>query len=78
MKKEGTLTIRGVPARVVRSLKDLARQQGKSMEQQVREVLEQYVVERAAVLRHMKAAWKEQSRRPTAEEIEKWIKAGRE
>lgn len=78
MKSDATLTIRNVPARVVRELKDLAKRQGKSMEQQVREVLEQYVVERASVLKQMRAAWEKQLRRPSAEEIQAWIRAGRE
>lgn len=78
MKPDATLTIRNVPMRVVRSLKALARRHGKSMEQEVREVLEQYVVERASVLRQMEAAWEHQARRPTAEEVDAWLAAGRE
>jgi plasmid stability protein len=73
-----TLTIRNVPARVVRKLKALAKRRDTSMEQEVRELLEEYVMERAAVLEEIEASWKQQSRRPTAEEIDTWINAGRE
>jgi plasmid stability protein len=40
MENLATLTIRNVPVRVVRNLKALAKRQGKSMEQQVRDLLE--------------------------------------
>ena len=73
-----TLTIRNVPTRVVRKLKALARRRDTSMEQEVRVLLEEYVMERAAVLKEIEAGWKQQSRRPTGEEIDRWINAGRE
>jgi plasmid stability protein len=73
-----TLTIRSVPARVVRGLKALAKRRNTSMEQEVRELLEEYVTERSQVLRQIEESWAEQSRRPMAEEIDRWIRAGRE
>lgn len=72
------MTIRNVPARVVRGLKALARRRNQSMEQEVRNILEDYVAERASVLRQVEASWKRQARRPTAAEVEAWIAAGRE
>jgi plasmid stability protein len=73
-----TLTIRDVPARVVRGLKALAKRRKTSMEQEVRELLEEYVSERASVLRQIESSWKKQQRRPSASEIDSWIGAGRE
>ena len=73
-----TLTIRDVPARVVRGLKARAKRRNTSMEQEVRELLEEHVSERASVLKQIEASWDEQTRRPSAEEIDSWIKAGRE
>ena len=79
MKREtATLTIRNVPARVVRSLKAMARRRNQSMEQEVRDILEEYVAERASVLKQIEASWDQQARRPTAEEIDAWISAGRD
>ena len=72
-----TLTIRNVPAPVVRSLKSLARRRHRSMEQEIRELLEVYVSERRSVLDQIEAAWDRQSRRPTAAEIDDWIAVGR-
>jgi plasmid stability protein len=73
-----TLTIRNVPARVVRSLKALAKRRNTSMEQEIRELLEEHVMERGSVLKQIEASWARQSRRPSAEEIDSWINAGRE
>lgn len=78
MKTGATLTIRNVPMRVVRSLKALARRRSKSMEQEVRELLEQYVGERSSVLKQIEASWARQARRPSAREIDAWISSGRE
>jgi plasmid stability protein len=73
-----TLTIRNIPARVMRGLKALARRRNTSMEQEVRALLEEYVAERASVQRQIETSWLRQERRPTAAEIDSWINAGRE
>jgi plasmid stability protein len=78
MKDSATLTIRNVPMRIVRSLKRLARRGGRSMEQEVRDLLEAHVAERSSVLRQIESSWKEQSRRPSAAEVDSWIVTGRE
>lgn len=72
-----TLTIRNVRPAVVKSLKALARRNQRSMEQQVRELLEDYVAERRSVLEQIEAGWAAQPRRPTAEQVDNWIGAGR-
>lgn len=72
-----TLTIRNVPAKVAKSLKTLARRNGRSMEQEVRELVNEYVGERLSVLDQIEAAWDKQTRRPTAAEVDNWIAAGR-
>ncbi len=72
-----TLTIRNVPQRTVRSLKALARRNAHSMEQEVRDLLETSVSERMAVLDQIEAGWQAQARRPAADEVDRWITAGR-
>ena len=72
-----TITVRNVPAKIVRSLKALARRHNRSMEQEVRELLEGYVAERRAVLDQIEAGWDRQTRRPTATEIDAWMAVGR-
>ena len=73
-----TLTIRNVPPRVVKSLKALARRSRRSMEEEVRELLESYTAERRSVLKQIEEAWETQARRPNAEQVENWIGAGRQ
>lgn len=77
MKDVATLTIRNVPMRIVRGLKSLARRRGQSMEQEVRDLLEAHVAERASVLKQIEASWPQQSRRPSTAEIDAWIATGR-
>jgi plasmid stability protein len=73
-----TLTIRNVPARIVRGLKALAKRRNTSMEQEVRELLEEHVAERSSLLKQIETGWERQPRRPSAREIDDWINAGRE
>jgi plasmid stability protein len=72
-----TLTIRNIRPSVVKSLKAIARKSRRSMEQEVRELLEDYVAERRSVLEQIEAGWATQPRRPTAEQVDRWIEAGR-
>jgi plasmid stability protein len=72
-----TITIRNVPSRVVRSLKSVARRRRRSMEQEVRELLEAHVAERRSVVEQIEAGWARQARRPTAAEVDAWIDTGR-
>jgi plasmid stability protein len=72
-----TLTVRNVRPSVVRSLKSLARRNRRSMEQEVRELLEGHVAERRSILEQIEQAWETQPRRPTAKQIDSWIGAGR-
>ncbi len=72
-----TLTIRNVPAGTVDTLKALAKRNGRSMEQEVRELLDAYTAERQSVLEQSESSWAEQTRRPTAEEIGRWMGIGR-
>ena len=76
-KSSATLTIRNVPLRVVRNLKSIAKRRHRSMEQEVRDLLEEYVGERAAVLREIEGSWESQVRRPSAAEVEIWLSTGR-
>ena len=68
-----TLTIRNVPPKFVKSLKALARENQRSMEQEVRAMLEEYIGGRSALLEQIECAWARQHRRPTASEVDAWI-----
>ena len=72
-----TITVRNVPPKVVQSLKALAKRHNRSMEQEVRVLLEGYVAERRAILDQIEASWQMQTRRPTADEVDAWMAVGR-
>jgi plasmid stability protein len=72
-----TITVRKIPAKVIQSLKALARRHNRSMEQEVRDLIEGYVAERRAVLDQIEAGWHKQTRRPTAAEVDTWMGIGR-
>jgi plasmid stability protein len=72
-----TIIVRDLSQKVVKSLKVIARKNHRSMEQEVRDLLERHVGDRVSALRQVEEAWKVQSRRTTAEEVESWIEAGR-
>ena len=72
-----TLTIRNVPVRTVRALKAMAERHGRSMEQEVRELLDDHVTDREAAMARIRASWARQSRRPTPEEVDRWLETGR-
>jgi len=76
-KPSATLTIRNVPLRIVRNLKSLAKARHHSMEQEVRDLLEEFVGDRTTVLRQIEESWEKQERRPSAGEVERWISTGR-
>ena len=47
------------------------------MEQEVREIIEMYVGDKLSVMKQIEESWSRQARRPTAEEVDAWIKEGR-
>jgi plasmid stability protein len=73
-----TLTVRNVSTKILKSLKALARHNHRSMEQEVRAVIEQHVGDRLALLDEIEQSWGRQTRRPKACEVEVWIGVGRE
>lgn len=72
-----TLTIRNVPPKVVAALKSQAKQHNRSMEQEVRALLEGFVSDRASVLAQIRESWQRQVRRPDAAEVQAWLDASR-
>ena len=72
-----TITVRNLSPKIVRSLKSLANRNGRSMEQEVRELIEMYVGDKLSVMKQIEESWGRQLRRPTAAEVDTWIKQGR-
>lgn len=72
-----TLTIRNVAPKVVRALKAQAERNGRSMEQEVREIVEAQVADRTSAITQISRSWEAQKRAPSATEVEAWIREGR-
>jgi plasmid stability protein len=72
-----TLTIRNLAPKVVRALKAQAARNRRSMEQEVRELLESQVADRVSAIEQISRAWAAQKRAPSAAEVESWIRDGR-
>jgi plasmid stability protein len=72
-----TLTIRNMPDKVVRSLKVLAEKNQRSMEQEIRDILEEQAGDRMSALQQITKSWERQSRRPKAKEVDNWKRPGR-
>jgi plasmid stability protein len=72
-----TLTIRNLSSSTIDSLKELARRHRRSMEQEVREILELHAGDRLSAIEQIEQAWASQSRKTSPEEVESWIGEGR-
>jgi plasmid stability protein len=72
-----TLTIRNLSPKTVRSLKQLAERNHRSMEQEVRDLIAAHVGDRLSAIEQIEAAWKRQRRSPTPQEVDEWIATGR-
>lgn len=72
----GTLTIRSLPEEVIQGVKTSAKLHHRSMEQEVRELLQRRFGPRSEVLQRIRARWKELPA-TGAEEVEQWRQKGR-
>ncbi len=72
-----TITVRNVSPRILESLKALARENRRSMEQEVRALLQEVAGDRRELLQQIESAWARQARRPRGREIDAWIETGR-
>ncbi len=72
-----TLTIRNLPDELVERLKEAAAREGRSMEQEVRDLLQRRYAARRDVLARVEERW-QQYPKASREEIASWIAEGRE
>ena len=72
-----SVTVRNLDAQVVRTLKAQARRNRRSMEAEVRAILEEASMDRADLLDWMDAETARQARPTTPEEVEGWVRATR-
>jgi len=71
-----TITIRGVPGELVQRIKDDAQRKGRSMEQELREMLAARYRGRADAVREIRARW-ERLPPSSADDVDGWVEKGR-
>ena len=72
-----TVTIRNVPDEVLARLKELARANHRSMEEELRRLLAERAMDRMSVLEQIEAAYGRQRRPTQADEVDRWIRESR-
>jgi plasmid stability protein len=73
-----TLTIRNLPDDVAEALRELAARNGRSMEEQVRRILTEQVMDRRLALAQIDELIAQQTRPTTPEEVDAGIELGRQ
>ena len=71
-----TITVRSLPTDLVNRIKAAAEKKGRSMEQEVRELLMHRYMPRDEMLQRIRERW-DKVETPTAAEVEAWIRTGR-
>ena len=72
-----TITVRNVPEAVVLALKDLAKRNRRSMEQEVRRLLESVVEDRLSACRQIEESWERQEFPTTRDQVDTWLAGSR-
>lgn len=73
-----TITVRNLSSDTVRALKELAERNHRSMEQEVRDLIETRVGDRLSAISQIERAWASQKRAPSGDEVAAWIRTGRQ
>ena len=72
-----TITVRNLPDSVVKTLKELAQKNKRSMEQEARDILSAYVMDRKSMVDLIEATWNKHNRTIKLEEADQWIRHSR-
>ncbi len=72
-----TITVRNIPEDVITMIKNRARRNKRSMEQEVRTILSEVVLDRERAMKRIESLWQQQKRPISTEEVDAWLrKAG--
>jgi plasmid stability protein len=72
-----TITVRKIPEDVITMIKNRARRNKRSMEQEVRTILSEVVLDRERAMKRIESLWQQQKRPISKEEVDAWLrKAG--
>jgi len=73
-----TITVRNLPKTLVQTLKEIAQKNHHSMEQEVRIILSNYIMDRVSAMKYIEALWEKNKRKIHLEEAEEWLAQARE
>lgn len=72
-----TITVRNIPEEVIAMIKNRARRNKRSMEQEIRTILSEVVLDRERAMKRIESLWQQQKRPISKEEVDAWLrKAG--
>ena len=69
-----TITVRNIPEDVITMIKNRARRNKRSMEQEVRTILSEVVLDRERAMKRIESLWQQQKRPISKEEVDAWLK----
>ena len=72
-----TITVRNLPDEVIEMIKNRARRNRRSMEQEVRSILSGVVHDRERAMMRIETLWAKQKRQIPREEIDEWLRRAR-
>lgn len=72
-----TLTVRNVPEARIRALKERARRHGRSMEEELRQIIVESTRSLDEVCQAIEATWAQQTRPTEAAEVDRWLRESR-
>ena len=72
-----TITVRNVPDEVIVMIKNQARRNKRSMEQEVRNILSEVVLDRERAMKRIESLWQRQKRPISKEEVDTWLRKAR-
>jgi plasmid stability protein len=72
-----TITVRNLSDEVIEMIKDRARRNKRSMEQEVRSILSAVVYDRERAMQRIQALWRKQKRPIPREEVDTWLRRAR-
>jgi plasmid stability protein len=72
-----TITVRNIPDEVIEMIKNRARRNRRSMEQEVRSILSGVVHDRERAMKRVESLWRKQKRPISREEVDGWLRRAR-
>ena len=73
-----TITVRNIPEEVIAMIKNRARRNKRSMEQEVRTILSEVVLDRERAMKRIESLWKQQKRPISKQEVDTWLRKARQ